>query len=271
MQKKRKTSTRIPGTRIRPEYSSIYRVVLAPYSTRIRSYSIRVLPISVPNIKLPESVSEKTGICTIRIRYPTGIPNPFSPLPTLHKPRQVAPSTVPRRGTHSCAWFILFLPCLNQFGLAGVRLRWFAAPAQWLVDSAQSRAPALVRSVPLTPTELVKALGRLNPPSLGSDSLPELPDLPGAPPLCRSPISSPVLAAGVLPASSSDLLHLFQTSPATQTPPRSRLPRLRRLRRRGGSNAGHRAVNPRTLRRNRPSPIQRFGSADIGPRPRALP
>jgi hypothetical protein len=51
--------TRIPGTRIRLEYPGIFRVVLAPYPTRIQSYSIRVLPVSVPNIKLPESVSEK--------------------------------------------------------------------------------------------------------------------------------------------------------------------------------------------------------------------
>jgi hypothetical protein len=51
--------TRIPGTRIRPEYPGIFRVVLAPYPTQIRSYSIRVLPVSVLNIKLSESVSEK--------------------------------------------------------------------------------------------------------------------------------------------------------------------------------------------------------------------
>jgi hypothetical protein len=64
-----------------PEYLGIYRVVLVPYPTRIRSYSIRILPVSVSNIKIPESVSEKTGICTIRIRYSTGIPDPFSPIP----------------------------------------------------------------------------------------------------------------------------------------------------------------------------------------------
>jgi hypothetical protein len=75
-----KTGTRIPGTHIRPEYSGVYRVVLAPYPTRIRSFNIRVLPVSVPNIKIPEFVSEKTGICTIRIWYPMGIPDPFSPL-----------------------------------------------------------------------------------------------------------------------------------------------------------------------------------------------
>jgi hypothetical protein len=75
-----KTGTRIPGTRIRPEYPGIYRVVIAPYPIRIRSFSIRVLPVSVPNIKIPESVSEKTGICTIRTWYPTGISDPYSPL-----------------------------------------------------------------------------------------------------------------------------------------------------------------------------------------------
>jgi hypothetical protein len=81
--RKRKTGTRIPGTCIRPECSGIYRVVLAPYRTQIRNYSIRILPISVPNIKIPESVSEKTDIYTISIRYPTGILDPFSSLPTV--------------------------------------------------------------------------------------------------------------------------------------------------------------------------------------------
>jgi hypothetical protein len=70
-----KTGTRIPGTRIRPEYPSIYRVVLAPYPTRIRSFSIRVLPVSVPNIKIPESVSEKQvfalSVSGTRRVYPT--------------------------------------------------------------------------------------------------------------------------------------------------------------------------------------------------------
>jgi hypothetical protein len=56
MQEKKK---RVPGTRIRPKYPGIFRVVLDPYPTQIRSYSIRVLPVSVPNIKLPESISEK--------------------------------------------------------------------------------------------------------------------------------------------------------------------------------------------------------------------
>jgi hypothetical protein len=56
------------------------RVVLAPYPTRIRSCSIRVLPVSAPNIKIPEFVTEKMGICTICIRYLTDIPDPFLPL-----------------------------------------------------------------------------------------------------------------------------------------------------------------------------------------------
>jgi hypothetical protein len=68
------------GTRIQPEYPGIYREVIVPYPTRIRSYSIRVLSVSVPNIKIPESVSEKMGICTICIWYQTGIPDLFSPL-----------------------------------------------------------------------------------------------------------------------------------------------------------------------------------------------
>jgi hypothetical protein len=47
------------GTRIWPEYPGIYWVVLVPYLTRIRSYSIWVLPVSISNIKISESVSEK--------------------------------------------------------------------------------------------------------------------------------------------------------------------------------------------------------------------
>jgi hypothetical protein len=88
MQKKKKTGTRIPGSRIRPEYSVIYRVVLVPYPTRIRSYSIRVLPVSVPNIKITESVSEKRVFAlSLSGRYPTGISNPFLPLaPTSSAP-----------------------------------------------------------------------------------------------------------------------------------------------------------------------------------------
>jgi hypothetical protein len=82
MQKKKKRVPEFRGTRIRPEYQGIYRVVLVSYPTRIRSYSVRVLPVYVTNIKIRESVSEKTGICTTRIRYPTGIPDPFSPLIT---------------------------------------------------------------------------------------------------------------------------------------------------------------------------------------------
>jgi hypothetical protein len=74
--------TRIPGTRIRPEYPGIYRVFLVPYTTRIRSYSIRVLPVSVPNIKIPESVSEKRvfvlSVSGTRRVYPTRF-DPYSP------------------------------------------------------------------------------------------------------------------------------------------------------------------------------------------------
>jgi hypothetical protein len=62
-----KTGTRIPGTRIRPKYSGIYRVVLTPYPTQIRSFNIRVLPVSIPNIKIPESVS----VSGTRRVYPT--------------------------------------------------------------------------------------------------------------------------------------------------------------------------------------------------------
>jgi hypothetical protein len=55
----KKTGYRIPGTRIRPEYSRIYWVVLALYPTRIRICTIRVLPVSVPNIKILKYVSKK--------------------------------------------------------------------------------------------------------------------------------------------------------------------------------------------------------------------
>jgi hypothetical protein len=63
MQKK-KTGTRISGTRIRPEYPGIFQIVLASYLSQIQSYSIRLLAVSVPNIKLSESVSGKTDIYT---------------------------------------------------------------------------------------------------------------------------------------------------------------------------------------------------------------
>jgi hypothetical protein len=56
---KEKTCSRIPGTRIRSEYLGIYRVLLTPYPTRVRSCTIRVLSVFVLNIKIPESVSEK--------------------------------------------------------------------------------------------------------------------------------------------------------------------------------------------------------------------
>ena len=61
-------------------YPGSYRVLLAPYPTRIRWPTIRVLPVSVLDKKIPVSISEKTGIFTIRILYTLGIPDPFSPL-----------------------------------------------------------------------------------------------------------------------------------------------------------------------------------------------
>jgi hypothetical protein len=66
------------------------------------------------------------------------------------------------------------------------------------------------------------------------------------------------LAAGILPVSSSDLLHPFQPSPATLDPRRPRLPSFRWPRSRGGSNASHRAVNTHVPHRNHLSPIQRL-------------
>jgi hypothetical protein len=129
----------------------------------------------------------------------------------------------------------------------------------------------LVHSVPLTLPELLQALARLNPPPRDRDSSPELPDPPIAPPLCRSPVSGPVLAAGALPMSSPDLPHLFQPSPTTPYPPRrpstpspSTLPPWM---------VQHRSIShkPPAPHRNLPSLIQRFRSTDIGSRPRTLP
>jgi hypothetical protein len=85
--KKKKTGTRIPGTHIRHEYPGIYQVVLVPYPTRIRSCTIRVLPVSVPNIKIPVSVSEKWSRISTRIRYPFRVAYPFSPLLATRAPR----------------------------------------------------------------------------------------------------------------------------------------------------------------------------------------
>ena len=83
MQKKKKWVPEFRVPRIRPEYPGIYRVVLAPYPTRIWSYNIRVLPVSVPNIKLPESVSEKNGYLHYPYPVPDGYTRPvFTPSPT---------------------------------------------------------------------------------------------------------------------------------------------------------------------------------------------
>jgi hypothetical protein len=49
--------------------SDLYPKLQYPSTTRIR-----------PEYKNTESVSEKTDICIIRIRYPMDIPDPFSPL-----------------------------------------------------------------------------------------------------------------------------------------------------------------------------------------------
>jgi hypothetical protein len=65
--------TRIPGTRIRPEYPGIYRVVLAPYPTRIRSYTIWVLPVSIPNIKISNPYM-KNGY----LHYPYPVPGDYT-------------------------------------------------------------------------------------------------------------------------------------------------------------------------------------------------
>jgi hypothetical protein len=89
--------------------------------------------------------------------------------------------------------------------------------------------------------------------------------------LCRVPVLALADDPRPSPTSSSDLLHLFLPSSVTPGPRWPRLPRLRRLHRRGGSSAGHRAVNPCVPHRNRPSLVQRLRSADIGPRPHALP
>jgi hypothetical protein len=73
---------RVPGSRV-PVSARGCRVFTGYCSSRIRDDSIRVVPVSVPNIKLPVSVSEKTSRISIRIRYPVRVPDPFSPLDTL--------------------------------------------------------------------------------------------------------------------------------------------------------------------------------------------
>jgi hypothetical protein len=59
-----------------PEYPGIYRVVLAPYLTQIRSCTIRVLPVSVPNIKIPvpypKNGSKSVPVSGIRFGYAAG-------------------------------------------------------------------------------------------------------------------------------------------------------------------------------------------------------
>jgi hypothetical protein len=79
MQKKKK---RVPKLRV-PVSDPIIRVFTgSPLSVSDPNPKLHYpgITVSVPNIKILESVSEKTGICTIRIWYPTGIPDPCSPL-----------------------------------------------------------------------------------------------------------------------------------------------------------------------------------------------
>jgi hypothetical protein len=71
MQKKKKM-----GTRIRPEYMGISRSVSDP-NPKLHYSDINRIHSEYKNIRI---CIEKTGICTIRIRYPTDIPDPFLPL-----------------------------------------------------------------------------------------------------------------------------------------------------------------------------------------------
>ena len=68
------------GTRIRPEYPGIYRVVLAPYPTQTRRYTIQEVPISVPSIKMSKSVS-KNGYSY----YPYPVPDGSPLIRTVHE------------------------------------------------------------------------------------------------------------------------------------------------------------------------------------------
>jgi hypothetical protein len=85
MQKKKK---RVPE--FRPEYSGIYRVVLALYPTRIWSCTIRVLPVSVPNIKISVSVKKRVFALSVsgtqRV-YPTRFHPYHRPLMRGSSPR----------------------------------------------------------------------------------------------------------------------------------------------------------------------------------------
>jgi hypothetical protein len=72
--------TRAPGTRIRPQVPGICRVIGILYPSCIRRHLIRVVSVSVPNLKIPVFVSEKASRINIRIRYPNRVPDPFSPL-----------------------------------------------------------------------------------------------------------------------------------------------------------------------------------------------
>jgi hypothetical protein len=66
--------------RIRPEYPGIYRVVLVPYLIRVRICTIRLLTVSILNIKIPVPIFEKWFQISTRIRYPFRISCLFSPL-----------------------------------------------------------------------------------------------------------------------------------------------------------------------------------------------
>jgi hypothetical protein len=185
-------------------------------------------------------------------------------------PPEATPSTVPRWGTRSRAWFHSIPPCLSQFGLTKVWSHRFAALMRWLADLASLCALALVHSSPLTLPELVQALARRIPPPYDRDSSPELPDSTGAPRFADLPPpvpfsrpkscqrvrepSSPVLA---LPATPKPPQRPSAPSPVTSPP------RMEQLR-----SPSHK---PPHAHRNCSSLIQRFGSTDIGPRLRALP
>jgi hypothetical protein len=122
--------------------------------------------------------------------------------------------------------------CSSNFALAGVRPRRFAALAWWPADLARSSSPALVPKVPLPLLKLAKALPRLKSLPRGQNGSPEflwaarghltaaLPSLP----VDSWPLPRHLVRRGALSLSAQ--LRRPRSHPS------SRLPQLRRPRRR---------------------------------------
>jgi hypothetical protein len=104
---------------------------------------------------MPESVSEKTGICTIRIRYPAGIPDPFSPLTEV-----ILKRSIPSNVTELQAFLGLtgYYRCfVKQYGIIAKPLTtllkkkqflWFEATIVDFTALKQAMASTLVLALP---------------------------------------------------------------------------------------------------------------------------